>query len=138
MSSAREGLAGGDRGKDRDHVAVGHGRLERTEEADVLVVEVHVDEPVKLAAFGHDRAAHTRVLLIEILDHLTDRRPRPVDGFFARRVLPQDRRHPYFHAHPSPQLAFSSETTPSSSILPSRIRNARISGRARSWRETSA
>src|SRR3954452_15762662 len=42
------GLAGspGDRGKDRDDVAVGDGRLDPAEETDVLVVEIDVDEAV--------------------------------------------------------------------------------------------
>src|SRR5688500_10412404 len=81
--------AAGDSGQDRDRVAVGHLRLEATGEPDVLVVDVHVDEPVQ-GAFLDQAGLQATVASLEVVDDLGDGRAAGLNGLLATSVGAQD------------------------------------------------
>src|SRR3954447_20846642 len=64
-SESKRKLAAGHSGQDGHAVTVGEGRLEPAEEADVLVVDVDVDEPVQPAVLRHEPPAQPRVTRVE-------------------------------------------------------------------------
>src|SRR5215210_7933258 len=71
----RRPLPAGDRGEDRDHVAVGQLRVELLEVPDVVVVAVHVDELTERAGLVDELLRDARVALREVGEH---RRHRPL------------------------------------------------------------
>src|SRR3954468_7014888 len=80
-------------------VAVGEGRLEPTEEADVLVVDVDVDEPVQSAVLRHEAPTKTRVPRVEVAEQVGERVALALDGLLAAGVRAQDRRDPDLDGH---------------------------------------
>ena len=83
-----DGSAAGDRGQDRDLVAVLDGRVEPVEEADVLAADVDVDEPAQAAVLG-DPAAQLAEALVQRVEHLADGRARRPRGRLAVGRGPQ-------------------------------------------------
>src|SRR5581483_4669059 len=73
ISHASSWSAAGDRGQDRDLVAVLDGRVEAVHEADVLAADVDVDEPTQSAVLG-DPAPELPVAVVEGVEHLADGR----------------------------------------------------------------
>src|SRR5262245_61562962 len=65
LTGSTRSRAAGDRGQDREHVAVGHLRVETLEVADVVVVLVDVDELVEAAAVVQKVAPQARVAIYE-------------------------------------------------------------------------
>src|ERR687892_1633469 len=59
-------LSAGDRGEDRDHVAVGQLGVELVEVPDVVVVAVHVDEPAQRPGLVDELLGHARVAAREL------------------------------------------------------------------------
>src|SRR5215204_1691911 len=102
MASARSSwrtLTSGDRGQDRDHVAVGQLGVEGAEEADVLVVDVDVDEAMQGAVLGEQGAGDPRVAPVEVAEQVADGVAIGGDGLLAAGVLAQDRRDTDFNGH---------------------------------------
>src|SRR5215211_5902669 len=98
-SSWRISLAARDRGEDRDHVAVGQLGVERAQEADVLVVDVDVDEAVQGAVLGEQGAGDPRVAPVEVAEQVADGVAVGRHGLLAAGVLAQDRRDTDFNGH---------------------------------------
>src|SRR3954464_13902856 len=71
-ASFRPRSAARDRGQDLDLVAVLDRRREAVAEADVLAVDVDVDEAAQAAVAVGERVAQLRVLAVERLEHRAD------------------------------------------------------------------
>src|SRR5690348_4348191 len=65
--------AAGDRRDDGDVVAILYLRVELIEEADVVAVQIDVDEAAQLALVVEQALAHPRMTLLEIFDDRTNR-----------------------------------------------------------------
>src|SRR5436305_2043847 len=75
MSNSRSASATGDGWEDRHLAAIGDRRLQPVEEADVLPADVDVDEaPERPVVVGH-AAAQLAEAVVELPEHLLDRRP---------------------------------------------------------------
>src|SRR5262249_51267940 len=68
----RARCAAGEGGEDLEDVAVFHGRVERLEVADVLVIDVDVDELVQGPVRGLALLAEAGLLAVEVLQQLAD------------------------------------------------------------------
>src|SRR5580765_3315666 len=69
----------GDRGDDRELVAVGDGRLEAAVEADVLVVQIERDEVVRLPVLVAESRTERRVAIDDVGDDVAHGRARGFD-----------------------------------------------------------
>src|SRR5207253_8834974 len=78
-------------GQDGHVVAVCDLGGQATQEPDVLVVQVHVDEPAKLA-FLDEAPAQPRVPAVQVAEQLVQRLTAAVDGLLTARVRTQDGR----------------------------------------------
>src|ERR1700712_5530965 len=96
---ADRSAAAGHRGEDRHRVAVLDLGVQRTGEADVLVVDVDVDEAVQLALLGDEAVLQTRVLAVEIVDQRAEGRAAALDGLVAAGVGAQDGGDPDLDGH---------------------------------------
>src|SRR5215472_13950655 len=92
-------LASRDRGHDRYLVAVLQRRLLGLEEADVLLVDVDIDEAAQLARLVEQAVLETRVLALEVADQTVDRLALALDLGAALRQGAQWRWNPYEHRH---------------------------------------
>ena len=91
-SGAPLGQPPGHRRQEPDLVALADRRREPVEVADVLAVDVDVDEPVELAVVGQELALERRVLRSSsAVDDLADRRAGQLDLLVAADLRPQDR-----------------------------------------------
>src|SRR5215813_291951 len=81
--------AAGHGGQDRHVVAVGQLGVQRAEEADVLVVDVHVDEPVQRPVLD-EPVAQPGVPGVQVGEQVGEGVTGAGDGLLAARVLPQD------------------------------------------------
>src|SRR4051794_27571707 len=106
LSEQVEASAAGDRGEDGHRVAVLDLGVQRTGEANVLVVDVDVDEAVQLALLGDEAVLQTRVLAVEVVDERTERGAAALDGLVAAGVGAEDGRDPDLDGH---GVRFSSE-----------------------------
>src|SRR3954464_5620011 len=88
-----------DRREDRHRVAVLHLGVQRTGEADVLVVDVDVHEAVQLALLGHEAVLQARVLVVQVVDERAQRGAAAFDGLVAAGVGAQDGRDPDLDGH---------------------------------------
>src|SRR5882757_9559464 len=84
--------AAGDRGEDRDGVAVLERRVEGAGEPDVLVIDVDVDETVQAALIGDEPALEARVAAVQVVNQGRERVALGVDGLGATGVGAQDGR----------------------------------------------
>src|SRR5262245_29325567 len=101
-SSSRAMSAPRDGRDDRQLVAVLDRRGQAVQVADVLVVQVEVDEPPHLAVV-EDPRLDAGVLRREVVEHRLDRGARHLDDVLALGVLTHRRRDLHFHRHePSP------------------------------------
>src|SRR5262245_53796926 len=75
--------AAGDGGDDADFVFVGELGVDVFEEADVFAVHVDVDEAADLAGFIAKALAEARVLLLEAVDSVLQRRAVGGDELFV-------------------------------------------------------
>src|SRR5829696_950382 len=78
--------AAGDGRENRDRVAVLDLGVEGTGEADVLVVDVDVDEAVQLAVLGDETVLQAGVLAVEVVDERAQRGAAALDGLVAAGV----------------------------------------------------
>ena len=79
----------GDGGEHDDLVAVAERGLEAADEADVLVVDVDVDEAAQVAVLD-EATLDAGVVALEVVDQRGERRPAAVDGLGAVGVGAQD------------------------------------------------
>src|SRR5579871_4779930 len=79
-------------GQEDDRRTVAHGRLEPVARADVLAVDVHVDERRQLAVLV-DARAESRHTHREVLEELTHRGAARLDLPRAARLRAQNRRN---------------------------------------------
>src|SRR4051794_27148350 len=91
--------AAGDGGQDRDDVTVRERGGDAAEEADVLVVEVDVDETVQRAVVGDEPAAQPVVPGVEVGKQVVERLALAVDGLVSAGVATEDGRDPDFDGH---------------------------------------
>src|SRR5205823_5414307 len=78
--------------------AVADRGLEATEETDVLVVDVHVDEPPQLPLLD-EPFAQPGMPRLEVGEQLAESRPLTLDGPLAGGVLTKDRGDPDLDGH---------------------------------------
>src|SRR4051812_29708644 len=83
------GSAAGHRRQDLDLAALAHRRLQAVGVADVLAVDVDVDEATQLAVVVADALAQVRVLGVDAVEHLADGRARGRHGGRAAHGSPQ-------------------------------------------------
>src|SRR3954453_10850968 len=102
------GSAARDRREDRHRVAVLDLGVQGAGEADVLVVDVDVDEAVQLALVGHEAVLQAGVLAVEVVDERAQGVAAALDGLLAAGVGAQDGRDPDLDGH---DVRFSSWTT---------------------------
>src|SRR5215470_17421116 len=95
----RPELASRDRGYDRHLVAVLQRRLLGLEEADVLLVDVDIDEAAQLSRLVEQAVLQTRVLALEVADQAVDRLALALDLGAALRQSTQRGGNPYEHRH---------------------------------------
>src|SRR5215831_13411235 len=95
----RPELASRDRGQDRHLVAVLQRRLLGLEEADVLLVDVDIDEAAQLPRLVEQAVLQTRVLALEVADQAVDRLALALDLGAALRQGAQRGGNPYQHRH---------------------------------------
>src|SRR5262245_6030790 len=96
-SRARRALTGSaprHRRQEPDLVALPHRRLQPVEIADILAVDVDVDEAVELAVVGQELAAERRELADERLDDLADGAAGEIELLLAAGLGPEDLRDP--------------------------------------------
>src|SRR5436853_7231385 len=130
--------AAGHRRQDRYHAVVRHLGGEPVEVADVVVVQVHVDELVEGALLRDHLAPHGGELADQVLQHLAHAPAVGLDRGLASRVLTEDGGQADFDGHGPSRMAVrtrignqcyrSSTTTGSSLTFPSTIRNDRVTG----------
>src|SRR5207342_1626443 len=89
---SRASTTAGDGGQDRDGVLRIDLGLERAEVTHILVVHVHVHEPMKRAIVGQDHLRDPRVPGLAVLEQLAQRRTLRVNRAFTTGVRSQDRR----------------------------------------------
>src|SRR5437660_1146426 len=96
--------ATGDGGDDADGGAVRGRRLQTVGEADVVLADIHVDEPPQLSVVVEHARPDPGVLRVELVEQLGQRgRPVHRDLGLAARQRAQDGRHPHRDAHrPAP------------------------------------
>src|SRR3954471_17448077 len=87
---AIEVSAARDRREDGHRVAVLDLGVQRAGEADVLVVDVDVHEPVQLALLGHQAVLQTGVLAVDVVDERAQSVPGAFHGLRATGVGAQD------------------------------------------------
>src|SRR5215475_9227296 len=145
--------AASDRRQDSHRVAVGDRSRETADEADILVVQVHVDEPAQPRVV-HEPLAQPVVTAVEVSEQFLERGTRALDRLCAAGIAAQDGRDTdldrHFLSAPSlcvrvdagssngpPGTIHSGSTAMSSSVtLPSRMRNDRNCGWSGSAVET--
>src|SRR5207302_9426504 len=88
-----------DRRRDRHDVAVGDRCRDPAEKADVLVVEVDVDEPVERAVVGDESATQPIVATVEVGEKVFQRLALAVDGLLPAGVAAEDGRDTDFDGH---------------------------------------
>ena len=93
-AEAGASAAAGDRREDGDGVAVLDLGVQRTGEADVLVVDVDIHEAVQLALLGDEAVLEPGVLGVEVVDERAECGAVPVDGLGPTGVGAQDGRDP--------------------------------------------
>src|SRR3954471_12110242 len=98
-SESNRKLSAGDSRQDGDRVPVVQSRLEPAEEADVLVVDVDVDEPVQPAVLGDEPTAQPRVPPVEVVEQAGEGLALALDGLLAVGVRAQDRGDPDLDGH---------------------------------------
>src|SRR6478736_4219586 len=86
---ARQALPAGDGGEDLDLLAVGHRRVEPVAEADVLAVDVDVDEAAQAAVAIRQPVAQLAVALEQRVEHGADGGALDADGALTARGLAQ-------------------------------------------------
>src|SRR5690349_12982239 len=91
--------AAGHRRQDGDRVTVAQLGVERAEEADVLVVDVDVDEPVQATLGGDQLALEARVLGVQVVDQAGERGAGALDDLRATGVTAQNGRNANFDSH---------------------------------------
>src|SRR5262245_2696334 len=96
---ARWGSAPGDRGEDRDDVAVGDLGVELVEVPDVVVVDVDVHELVQRTVAVDQLALEARVRRHQLLEHLADGRAVGLDRGGAVRRGAEQGGKTYFDGH---------------------------------------
>src|SRR6476619_5186063 len=116
------GSAAGDGWEHDDLVAVADRGVEAAGEADVLVVDVDVDEAAQVALplLGLDEPfLDAGVVGLEVVDHLGQRCTLPVDGLLTVGVRAQDGRDTDLDCHQSLLLGSRDGTTATSSSVTS-------------------
>src|SRR5262245_33980765 len=96
---ARDYSAPSDGGEDCHRVAVGELGVEGAEEADILVVDVHVDEAVQRAVVGDETGAEARVAPVKINEQVGDGVAGATDGLLAAGIRAEDGRDANFDGH---------------------------------------
>src|SRR5437870_13632824 len=91
--------APGDRGDDRDLVAILERGLLRLEESDVLFVDVDVDEAPQLARLVDESFLQPGKLALQVFDQALDRVALGLDLGVALRDRAERGRDPYEHRH---------------------------------------
>src|SRR5579883_884128 len=91
--------AAGEGRQNRDHVARLERRLELPEVADILVVQVDVDEAVQPAILALHLAQEARILLIQVLQELFHGGALAADRLLASGQPLQRGGHLYFNGH---------------------------------------
>src|SRR5204863_3578748 len=86
-------------GDDRHLVAVLEGGLPALEEADVLLIDVDVDEATQVARVVDQPLLEPRVALLEVVDEVGDRRALSLHLGRALRHRAQRRGNPYQQRH---------------------------------------
>ncbi len=91
-------LASREGGRDADFVAVGHGRIDAVEEADVFAIYMDEDEAAHLACFVKEALFYAGESGFEIGEDFRDGAPSGADlgevaGEFAERCWYEDRWH---------------------------------------------
>src|SRR4051812_17332698 len=99
MVGAWSARAAGHGREDGDDVSVGERGLHAAEEADVLVVEIDVDEPVERAVPTDRRVAQAAVPAVEVAEEVAQRLALAVDGLAPAGVATEDRRDADFDGH---------------------------------------
>jgi hypothetical protein len=96
---AAQALPARDRGQDLDLLAVGDGRVEPVAEADVLAVDVDVDEPPQGAVAIGQAVAQLAVALEQRVEHRADGGALDADGALAPGGLAQLGRQLHLRHH---------------------------------------
>src|SRR5215469_2231438 len=102
-----EALAGAasDSGQDRDGVAVSHRGLQPAEAANVLVVQVDVDEAAQLLAVEQP-VTDADVVGVQVLDQLVEGGTGPLDHLRAAGVGAQNGRDANLNGHEKVLLSY--------------------------------
>jgi hypothetical protein len=87
------------RGQDGHRIPVLDGRVQAGQEADVLVVEVHVDEAPQAAAVVDQPVAQPAVPLLQVGEQVPERGSGPLDLLGTVGVRTQDRRDANLDGH---------------------------------------
>src|SRR2546421_13080627 len=109
-------LAAGNRGHDRQGLLVCDGGVGAGEEADVFVVEEHVDEAADLARVVKQSLVEPRMRGVQRLEHLADRRSLDGDLGVAAGQGSQLGRNADLHCHQSPASSRSMASANASSV----------------------